>query len=52
MGSRYAVVFGASLTQFTIIGLYISSGLFFKVFEAEFAGRALCCPQPRRSASS
>ena len=36
MGSRYAVVFGASLTQFTIIGLYISSGLFFKVFEAEF----------------
>ncbi len=36
MGSRYAVVLGASLTQFTIIGLYISSGLFFKVFETEF----------------
>lgn len=33
---RYLVVFGASLTQFTIIGLIFSYGLFFKVFEAEF----------------
>ena len=34
--SRYVVVFGACLTQFTIIGLLFSYGLFFKVFEAEF----------------
>ncbi len=34
--SRYTVVFGACLTQFTIIGLLFSYGLFFKVFEAEF----------------
>lgn len=33
---RYLVVFGASLTQFTIIGLLFSYGLFFKTFEAEF----------------
>lgn len=36
MNARYAVLFGASLTQFTIIGLLFSYGLFFKVFEAEF----------------
>lgn len=34
--SRYLVVVGACLTQFTIIGLLFSFGLFFKVFEAEF----------------
>ncbi|MBV1926518.1 MAG: MFS transporter [Rhodobacteraceae bacterium] len=34
--SRYVVVFGACLTQFTIIGLLFSYGLFFNVFEAEF----------------
>lgn len=33
---RYLVVFGASLTQFTMIGLLFSYGLFFKTFEAEF----------------
>lgn len=33
---RYLVVFGACLTQFTIIGLLFSYGLFFKSFEAEF----------------
>jgi MFS family permease len=36
MTSRFAVVFGASLTQFTVIGLLFSFGLFFKVFETEF----------------
>lgn len=36
MGSRYVVVFGACLTQFAVIGLLFSFGLFFKVFEAEF----------------
>lgn len=30
------IVFGACLTQFTIIGLLFSYGLFFKVFESEF----------------
>jgi len=33
---RYLIVFGASLVQFTIIGLLFSFGLFFKAFEAEF----------------
>jgi MFS family permease len=33
---RYVVVFGACLTQFTVIGLLFSYGLFFKVFETEF----------------
>ena len=33
---RARVVFGACLTQFTVIGLLISYGLFFKSFEAEF----------------
>jgi len=33
---RYVVVFGACLTQFTVIGLLFSYGLFFKAFEAEF----------------
>lgn len=33
---RYAVVAGACLTQFTIIGLLFSYALFFKAFEAEF----------------
>lgn len=36
MRSRFAVVFGACLTQFTVIGLLFSFGLFFKLFEAEF----------------
>lgn len=36
MQARYFVVVGASLIQFTIIGLLFSFGLFFKVFEAEF----------------
>ena len=39
---RYLIVFGACLTQFVIIGLLFSYGLFFKVFEAEFGwSRAL-----------
>lgn len=33
---RYAIVFGACLTQFTVIGLLFSYGLFFKTFEIEF----------------
>lgn len=33
---RYLVVLGACLTQFTIIGLLFSYGLFFKELEAEF----------------
>ena len=33
---RHLVVAGACLTQFTIIGLLFSYGLFFKVFEDEF----------------
>ncbi len=33
---RYLIVFGACLTQFTVIGLLFSYGLFFKVFEAEY----------------
>ena len=33
---RYLVVFGACLTQFAVIGLVFSYGLFFKIFEAEF----------------
>ncbi|MDH3659640.1 MAG: MFS transporter [Alphaproteobacteria bacterium] len=33
---RYAVVFGACLTQFMIIGLLFSYSLFFKTFEDEF----------------
>lgn len=36
MQARYLVVFGACLTQFTVIGLLFSYGLFFKVFETEF----------------
>lgn len=36
MQSRYWVVFGASLTQFTIIGLFVSSGIYFNSFEEEF----------------
>lgn len=34
--SRYAVVLGACLTQFSVIGLFFAYGLFFKSFEAEF----------------
>ncbi len=33
---RYLAVFGASLTQFTVIGLLFSYGVFFPEFEAEF----------------
>lgn len=36
MERRYIVLFGACLTQFTIIGLLFSYGLFFKVFEDEY----------------
>lgn len=36
MDRRYVVVFGACLTQFTIIGLLFSFGLFIKIFETEF----------------
>jgi len=36
MNSRFFVVAGACLTQFTIIGLLFSFGLFFKVFETEY----------------
>lgn len=34
--NRLLIVFGASLTQFTTIGLLFSYGLFFKTFETEF----------------
>lgn len=33
---RYLTVFGAALTQFTVIGLLFSYGVFFAEFEAEF----------------
>ncbi len=33
---RYIIVFGACLTQFTVIGLMFSYALFFKYFETEF----------------
>ncbi|MDJ0822622.1 MAG: MFS transporter [Paracoccaceae bacterium] len=33
---RYVTVFGACLTQFTVIGLLFSYGIFFKAFETEF----------------
>lgn len=33
---RYLVVAGAALTQYTIVGLLFSYGLFFKAFEAEY----------------
>lgn len=36
MDPRYAVVTGAWLTQFLIIGLMFSYGLFVKIFETEF----------------
>ena len=36
MDPRYPVVFGACLTQFTIVGLLFTVGLFFDVFEEEF----------------
>lgn len=36
MDPRYPVVFCACLTQFTIVGLLFSIGLFFDVFEEEF----------------
>lgn len=36
MQTRYLVVAGACLTQFTVIGLLFSFGLFFKVFETEY----------------
>lgn len=36
MDRRYIVVLGAWLTQFTIIGLLFSFGLFFKQYETEF----------------
>ena len=36
MDPRYLTVFGACLTQFTVIGLLFSFGLFIKEFEAEF----------------
>ena len=36
MDPRYVVVFGACLTQFTVIGLLFSFGLFFNVLEEEF----------------
>lgn len=36
LDERYLIVLGACLTQFTIIGLLFSYGLFFKPFETEF----------------
>lgn len=33
---RYRIVFGACLTQFIVVGLLFSYGLFFAVFEQEF----------------
>ena len=42
MDKRYLIVLGACMTQFTIIGLLISFGVFFKAFETEFGwSRAL-----------
>ena len=36
MDPRYLVVFGAALTQFVVVGLLFSVGLFFNVLEEEF----------------
>lgn len=36
MNGRLGVVFGACLTQFTVIGMLFSYGIFLKVFEVEF----------------
>ena len=36
LDKRYLIVLGACLTQFTVIGLLFSYGLFFKIFEVEF----------------
>ena len=36
MDSRYLIVFGACLTQFMVIGLLFSFGVFFNVLEDEF----------------
>ncbi len=36
LDKRYLIVLGACLTQFTIIGLLFSYGLFFKALEVEF----------------
>ena len=36
MDKRYIIVAGACLTQFMVIGVLFSYGLFFKVFEDEF----------------
>ena len=36
MDPRYLIVFGACLTQFTVIGLLFSFGVFFNVLEEEF----------------
>ena len=36
MDGRYLVAFGAFLTQFVVVGLWFSVGLFFNVFEDEF----------------
>ena len=36
MDARYLIVFGACLTQFTVIGLLFSFGIFFNVLQEEF----------------
>jgi MFS family permease len=36
MDKRYLIVLGACMTQFMVIGLLISFGVFFKAFETEF----------------
>jgi MFS family permease len=36
LDKRYLIVLGACLTQFTVIGLLFSYGLFFKAFEVEY----------------
>ncbi len=36
LDKRYLIVLGACLTQFMIVGLLFSYGLFFKYFEVEF----------------
>jgi MFS family permease len=36
LDKRYLIVLGACLTQFTVVGLLFSYGLFFKAFELEF----------------
>ena len=48
MLTRYLVVAGSSLTQFTVIGLLFSYGIFFKELELEFGwSRTLLSAAPQ-----